>query len=90
MGVSRLVMTPERGTAEFAVIVADPWQGKGLGQKLIERVLEIARENGVNHLWGDVLAANLPMLELVKKLGFRVSRGESDDIRRVVMEFSQQ
>ena len=48
MGVGRLVMTPERDAAEFAVIVADPWQGKGLGQKLIERVIEIARENGVN------------------------------------------
>jgi hypothetical protein len=41
-------------------------------------------------LWGEVLAANLPMLELVKKLGFRVSRDESDDTRRVEMEFSQQ
>ena len=90
MGVGRLVMAPERDTAEFAVIVADPWQGKGLGQKLIERVMEIARENGVNLLWGEVLAANLPMLELVKKLGFRVSRDESDDTRRVEMEFSQQ
>jgi len=52
--------------------------------------MEIARENGVNLLWGEVLAANLPMLELVKKLRFRISRGESDDIRRVEMEFSQQ
>ena len=90
MGVGRLVMTPERDAAEFAVIVADPWQGKGLGQKLIERVMEIARENGVNLLWGEVLAANQPMLELVKKLGFRVTRSESDDIRRVEMEFPRQ
>jgi len=89
MGVGRLVMTPERDRAEFAVIVADPWQGKGLGQKLIERVMEIAREMGVNLLYGDVLAANQPMLELVKKLGFRVSRGEGDDIRKVEMDFSE-
>ncbi len=90
MGVCRLVMTPERDSGEFAVIVADPWHTKGLGQKLIERIIEIARENGVNLLYGEVLAANLPMLELVKKLGFRVTRGESDDIRRVEMKFSQQ
>ena len=35
LGVSRLVMAADRSTAEFAVIVADPWQGKGLGEKLI-------------------------------------------------------
>ena len=70
MGVSRMVMAADRSTAEFAVIVADPWQGKGLGEKLIERVIEIARDNGVKMLYGDVLATNLPMLEMVKRLGF--------------------
>ena len=33
-----------------AVIVADPWHGKGLGEKLISRVIEIARDNGVKSL----------------------------------------
>ena len=85
-GVSRLVMAADRSTAEFAVIVADPWQGKGLGEKLIERVIEIARDNEVKSLWGEVLATNLPMLGLVKKLGFTI--GESDDgVRRAEMSF---
>jgi acetyltransferase len=56
------------------VIVADPWQGKGLGPKLIQRVIEIAKENGVRTLSGDVLAENHPMLGLVKKMGFNVLR----------------
>ena len=72
MGVGRLVMIPERDAAEFAVIVGDPWQGKGLGPKLIEQVIEIAKENGVRTLSGDVLAENHPMLGLVKKMGFNV------------------
>ncbi len=72
MGVGRLVMTPERDAGEFAVIVADPWQGKGLGPKLIERVIDIARESGVKLLSGDVLAENQAMLDLVKGLGFSV------------------
>lgn len=72
MGVGRLVMTPERDAGEFAVIVADPWQGKGLGPKLIGRVIDIARENGVKLLSGDVLSENQSMLDLVKGLGFRV------------------
>lgn len=86
MGVGRLVTIPEEDTAEFAVIVADPWQGLGLGQKLIERVIDIAREMGVKHLWGDVLAENQPMLELVKKLGFTCQKDVTDGTRRVEME----
>ena len=84
MGVSRLVMDADRSTAEFAVIVADPWQGKGLGEKLIYRVIEIARDNGVKFLWGEVLAANLPMLGLVKKMGFILHPPE-EGVRRVEM-----
>jgi acetyltransferase len=84
MGVSRMVMAADRSTAEFAVIVADAWQGKGLGEKLIERVIEISRDNGIKMLWGEVLAANLPMLGLVKKLGFTI-KAFDDGVRRVEM-----
>ena len=84
MGVGRLVMTPERDEAEFAVIVADPWHGKGLGEKLISRVIEIARDNGVKSLWGEVLAGNEPMLGLVKKMGFTLHPPD-EGVRRVEM-----
>ena len=84
LGVSRLVMAADRSTAEFAVIVADPWQGKGLGEKLIGGVIEIARDNKVKMLWGEVLAANLPMLGLVKKLGFTIKATE-EGVRSVEM-----
>lgn len=81
MGVGRLVMTPEREAAEFAVIVADPWQGKGLGPKLIERVIEIAREYEVRTLSGEVLTQNQPMLSLVKKIGFKLLTPEEGTCR---------
>lgn len=81
MGVGRLVMTPERDGAEFAVIVADPWQGKGLGPKLIVRVIEIARESGVKVLSAEILTENQPMLDLVRKLGFTVDKCEEGTCR---------
>ncbi len=81
MGVGRLVMTPERDAAEFAVIVADPWQGKGLGPKLIGRVIEIARENGVKVLAGDVLSENQAMLDLVRGMGFTVQSPQEGTCR---------
>jgi acetyltransferase len=77
-------MAADRSTAEFAVIVADPWQGKGLGEKLIERVIEIARDNEVKMIWGEFLAANLPMLGLVRKLGFTI-KAASEGVRHVEM-----
>jgi acetyltransferase len=81
MGVGRLVMAPEQDAAEFAVIVADPWQGEGLGQKLIERTIEIAKEKGVRTLYGEVLVQNLPMLDLVKRMGFNLLEPEEGTCR---------
>ena len=89
MGVSRLVMAADRETAEFAVIVADPWQGKGLGPKLVEGVIAIAREQGVKLLLGDVLAPNQPMLDMVKRLGFSLTRKIESQTFRVEMELQQ-
>ncbi len=85
MGVGRLVMIPEQDAAEFAVMVADPWQGEGLGPKLIERAIEIARENGVRTLYGEVQAENTAMLELVKKMGFNV-QGPDEGTCRVELD----
>jgi acetyltransferase len=89
MGVSRLVMAADRSTAEFAVIVADPWQGKGLGPKLVERITEIAREQGVKSLSGDVLAQNQPMLEMVKRLGFALRKDTEGGTFRVEMALQE-
>ncbi len=87
LGVSRLVMTADRSEAEFAVIVADPYQGKGLGPKLLEGVIRIARDNGVKHLQGDVLAQNQPMLEMVRRLGFTMKKDSEGQTFRVEMDF---
>jgi len=85
MGVSRLVTTSDRQDAEFALIVADAWHGKGLGSKLMERLIQVAREMGVKRLKGDVLSENHPMLALMSKLGFVLSKDEGGETVRVEM-----
>jgi acetyltransferase len=87
LGVCRLVMEANRETAEFAIIVADQWQGKGLGPKLLEEVVGIARERRVKLLWGEVLATNQPMLEMVKRLGFSLVRQVESQTIRVEIHF---
>lgn len=66
---ARYVVDGERGGAEFAVTVADAWQGCGLGRQLLQRLARHARSQGLRHLHGDVLAGNRPMRGLVERLG---------------------
>lgn len=70
LGVSRYYLYPETGTAEFALVVSDAYQRQGLGRHLMQRLIAIARERGVQRLVGQVLAENTPMLRLLKSLGF--------------------
>ncbi len=71
---ARYVRDPERPhIAEFALAVADAWQGRGLGRRLIAHLVAHAREHGVQRLHGDVLAENRRMLGLLRELGFRLT-----------------
>ena len=85
MGVSRLVSTPDRQSAEFAIIVGDAWHGKGLGSKLMQRLIEVARDMEVKRLRGDVLSENHPMLALMKKLGFTLKKDKEGETVHVDM-----
>ncbi|MCD4716819.1 MAG: GNAT family N-acetyltransferase, partial [Desulfobacterales bacterium] len=74
LGVARLMTKPGGTDPEFAVTVGDPWQGKGVGAALMESLLNIAKERGVESIWGSVLGVNTHMLTLARKLDFHVSR----------------
>jgi acetyltransferase len=76
-GVSRFFLDPETRDAEFAIVVGDTWQGKGLGWHLMQRLIEVARDKNVCRLVGDVLRENQNMLSLVEELGF--SRHDTAD-----------
>lgn len=58
---------PEVG--EFAIAVADAWQGLGLGRALLARLQALARAQGLRELYGDVLPDNQRMRALLLGLG---------------------
>jgi acetyltransferase len=62
---------PER--AEFALAVADEWQGRGLGRRLVAHLAAHARRHGVQQLYGDILADNRRMLALMRDQGARLA-----------------
>jgi RimJ/RimL family protein N-acetyltransferase len=67
-GVERDPRQPDR--AEFAVVIADPYQGRGLGRILLGRLVEAARQTGIRWLTGEVLANNQRMLNLLSHSGW--------------------
>jgi acetyltransferase len=70
VAVGRYAPNADGETAEFALTVADDWQGKGLGHTLLERLCDAARAAGYRALYGHILDANREMLELARHLGF--------------------
>jgi RimJ/RimL family protein N-acetyltransferase len=62
---------PDSRTADFAVTVADEWQGRGVGTRLSRRLLSAARENGITRLTAMTLWENAPARALLARLGFR-------------------
>jgi acetyltransferase len=74
LGVARIILGPDADRGEFAIAVGDPWQGKGVGSRLLQHALRIAAARGVRTVYGKVLAENRRMVKLARKGGFRVER----------------
>jgi len=74
LGVARIITVMDPKKAEFSTIVGDPWQGKGIGTALLKRCLRIAKDRGIENVWGLVLPENTQMLALGRKLNFKVKR----------------
>lgn len=74
IAVARYSMNPDGESCEFALVVADAWQRKGIGTRLLTLLIEAARSRGFRVMEGQVLAENAAMLALAKRLGFGVKR----------------
>jgi len=77
-GVARYMTNPDQKSCEFAVVVADKWQGKGIARLLMLKLLDIARNRGLEVMEGQVLANNFRMLELMSTLNFQISNDPTD------------
>lgn len=85
IGVASLVIDGRRSRdgyreGEIAVIVADPWQGLGLGTKLVDYILEIAEDMNVKVVNAVMLANNARIIDLMKRMGFRLEVLDEDTL----------
>jgi acetyltransferase len=87
LGVARTIGDADGRTGEFAVLVSDVWQGKGIGGNLLKKCLSIAEKQGFETVHGIVLQENRNMLALGKKLGFDIKRGPDSGDNELMIHF---
>jgi acetyltransferase len=78
IGVARYTINPDGQSCEFAVVVADNWQRKGIGSKLLAELAECIRDKGIKVVEGWVLEQNIGMLRMAKIHGFEISTSTED------------
>lgn len=83
IGITRYITNPDLQSCEFAIVVADAWQRKGLGYQLLVHLIEVARARGLNLMSGHIFSFNTGMLTLVKNLGFSI-KSDKDDPQTII------
>jgi acetyltransferase len=77
IGVTRIISDPGKtDKAEFALVVSDKWQRRGLGAEFIDYTIEIAKDRGYKEIYGPVLKDNTPMINLCMEHGFEFEEGD--------------
>ena len=71
IGVARYITLPDEETCEFAIVVSDEWQGKGIARQLFGRLIEVARARRLKVMTGITLRENSRMIDLSRALGFQ-------------------
>ena len=73
IAVARYATNPDGETCEFAMVVADDWQRRGLGWRMMKLLIKVARERGLQAMIGHVLPNNTAMLALCAQLGVEIT-----------------
>jgi acetyltransferase len=81
LAVARIMKQPGTKEAEFAVLVADRWQRQGLGRELLRHLIEIARQEKHEAVFGHILIENIGMTETCRRLGFTIAAEDPETLQ---------
>jgi acetyltransferase len=70
VGHCRLVFSYEKDSAEYAILITDVWQGRGLGRRMTTHCLELAEACGTKRISAVTTPDNVGMIEVFRKTGF--------------------
>jgi GNAT superfamily N-acetyltransferase len=86
VAVARFDRLDEPSEAEVAFVVADSWQGRGIGSLLFARLAQLARESGVTRFVADTLPHNKPMLGVFRHAQLPIVERASAGVVHVTLE----
>jgi len=86
LGVGRLTREPFTDEAQFALLVADPAQHRGLGSELVRRLLEVGKKEGVKRITAEILQDNFAMQKICERLGFQMHRDAEEGVVKARIE----
>jgi acetyltransferase len=75
LGVGRLFREPGCDEAEFALLISDSWQGRGLGTALLNLLVAVGRQSHLRRIIGHILPDNTAMRHVCEKVGFKMRFG---------------
>jgi acetyltransferase len=78
IAVGRYTTLPDEETCEFAIVVGDAWQGLGIARRLMQELVDAARQRRLKYMTGVTLRENARMIELSHALGFETRRDSQD------------
>ncbi len=90
LGVVRAISTPDQSDAEFAILVRSDLKGVGLGKLMMEKIIRYAKEQGIGQLSGMTMPSNRGMVNLAKRLGFKIDVQMEEGVVNMELPCSQQ
>jgi acetyltransferase len=89
VGLTRLSGDPDGVSAEWAIVVGDPWQGQGIGAMLMNVAIETGKRRGLKRLWGYLLADNTGMVALHRRFGSKLTKTKDGKKYQAVYDLDQ-
>jgi acetyltransferase len=80
IGVGRLVADPDHREAEYAVLVADAWQGRGLGSLITDFCFEISTTWGIDRVYAETTSDNQRMQNILRRHNFEVKKATNREV----------
>jgi acetyltransferase len=89
IAVGRLVADPDVDTVEYALLIVDEWQNRGLGNMITEYCLDIAKDWGLRRIIAQTTSDNKRMISVFEKFGFKIKFDAKSDVVDVEKLFGQ-
>jgi len=89
IGIGECLIDPASNEAEIAFSISKPYQKKGLGKLLLDKLAFAARENGTSGLIAYTSAQNRGMIKLFKSLPYKVDSFFDGEMLKLSCKFDQ-